>query len=232
MSEMQHVLSVDMEAAAERWPDRILEQFEALSDGEEAVLVLDRDPRPLLEVLQSGHAGRYDWSVLEEGPGLWRILVTRHPASDPKAGSAAAYLGWDHDRLDALLSAHAGALASGRMAEAVLRFSEFSTGLRHHIRMEEEVLFPAFERSVGEAGCGPTAVMRLEHRLIESLLERMEAGLSDPAGPTAAIETLRQELLLVLADHNAKEERIVYPLTDLHHPGAERRDLIRRMQAV
>ena len=217
---------------ADGWPDRILEQFEALSDGEESVLILDRDPRPLLEVLQSERAGRYDWSVLEEGPGLWRILITRHPASDPKAGSTAAYLEWDHDRLDALLSAHAEALASGKMAEAVQRFSEFRTGLRHHIRMEEEVLFPAFERSVGDAECGPTAVMRLEHRLIESLLERIAAGLADPAGPTASIEALRRELLLVLADHNAKEEHIVYPLTDLHHPGTERQALIRRMQAV
>ena len=232
MSDMRRVTIDERGTEPERRPERVLEQFEALPEGGEMLVILDQDPQPILERLQDRQAGGYDWSILEEGTGRWRILVNRHAASDPKALSAAAYLGWDHDRLDSLLATHAEDLRSGRMDEAAQRFREFSAGLRHHIRMEEEVLFPAFEKAVPDGGCGPTTVMRREHRMIEAQLDRMAAALGDPGAGLAEMESLRGDLLELLGEHNAKEEHIVYPLTDLHHPGAERQALIRRMQSV
>ena len=216
----------------ERRPALVLEQFKLLPEGGELVLILGRERLQVLERLQSEQAGKYEWSILEEGPEGSSVLLTRHAASDRRAVSPAACMEWDHDRLDSLLAAHGEALASGRMDEAAQRFREFSAGLRHHIRMEEEVLFPAFERRVHSGECGPTGVMRHEHRIIESLLDRMAAVLGWPIPGVAELESLRGDLLELLGEHNAKEEHIVYPLTDLHHPGPERQDLICRMQAV
>ena len=232
MNETRRVTVDARRIGPERGTAQVMEQFEALPDGGELILILDQDPYRILERLQAEQAGRYDWSILEEGTGTWCVLVTRHAASDSKALSPAAYLEWDHDRLDSLLAAHAEALRSGRMDEAWQRFREFSAGLRHHIRMEEEVLFPAFEKAMQDGGCGPTTVMRQEHRMIEALLDRMAAAMADPGAGLAPRELLRRDLLELLGEHNAKEEHIVYPLTDLHHPGSERQELIRRMQAV
>ena len=232
MSETQRVVVDVREIAPAGRHARIFEAFESLPDGGEMVLVVDHDPKPLLYQLQAERASCYDWSVLEEGPEVWRILIARHSASDLKARSASAYLGWDHDRLEALLAGCDAALAAGRVEDAVHRFAEFRTGLKRHIRMEEEVLFPAFERATGAGEQGPTAVMRQEHRIIEGILDRMVASLADPRGSADERETLRRELLNVLGEHNAKEEHIVYPLTDRHHVAADRESLIRKMQAV
>jgi len=232
VSETQRIVVDVREVAPAQRHARILQTFESLPEGGEMVLVVDHDPKPLLYQFQAERAGCYDWSALEEGPNVWRILIARHPASDLKARSAAAYLAWDHDRLDALLAGYHDALIAGRVAEAAPRFAEFSTGLRRHIRMEEKVLFPAFERATEAGEQGPTAVMRQEHRIIEGILERMAASLVDPRGSGEVRESLRCELLHVLGEHNAKEEHIVYPLTDRHHVAADRESLIRKMQAI
>jgi uncharacterized protein (DUF2249 family) len=150
---------------------RIFQTFESLAEEDEMLLVVDHDPKPLLYQFQAERGGCYDWSALEEGPLVWRILIARRGASDRHAKSAASYLGWDHDRLEALLCEHVEAFTAGRLEEARQRFAEFRTGLKRHIRMEEQVLFPAFDRATGMEG--PTAVMRQEHRTIEGTLDRM-----------------------------------------------------------
>jgi regulator of cell morphogenesis and NO signaling len=211
---------------------RIFLAFEQLSEGGEMVLVTDHDPKPLLYQFQAERPGGYDWSVLEEGPEVWRVLIARHSTTDRKGHSASAYLGWDHDRLDALFVGYRGSLEAGRGEEARHFFSEFRTGLLRHIRMEEEVLFPAFEESTRLGPQGPTVVMRQEHREIQRLLSELARGLSNPKEEVEELERLNRELLHLLGEHNAKEEHVVYPLTDRHHPAADRDALIRKMQAV
>jgi iron-sulfur cluster repair protein YtfE (RIC family) len=57
-------------------------------------------------------------------------------------------------------------LAAGDLPRASRRFSEFRTGLEHHIAAEEEVLFPVFKALTGATGGGPIQV-RLEHPAID-----------------------------------------------------------------
>jgi uncharacterized protein (DUF2249 family)/hemerythrin superfamily protein len=209
----------------------VFRTFDALAPGSGFVLVNDHDPRPLLYTFQHERGDRFEWSVLEAGPEVWRILIHRRAESETPR-SVSGYLAWDHDRLDALLASARTDLQAGEADGARRAFGEFRTGLLRHIRIEEAVLFPAFERSTGMGEGGPTSVMRMEHRRIEGVLEEMRQLFDTPEPGVAPFERLRADLLAVLADHNLKEEHIVYPMTDRSHPAAQIGALIREMQAV
>jgi iron-sulfur cluster repair protein YtfE (RIC family) len=139
-------------------------------------------------------------------------------------------LSWDHDRLDDLESRSFKARERGDFAEAKALYAVFAFGLRRHIRFEEELLFPEFEKKAGfPAEMGPTAVMRDEHLEILDCLNRIEQAIGDGA---ASLESLRHGLHLVLGNHNLKEENIVYPMTDQALGGQDTDALVARIQAV
>jgi hemerythrin-like domain-containing protein len=122
-----------------------------------------------------------------------------------------AFLGGDHDDLDRLFDDFR-ATPPAAAARRLELFGRFSADLRHHIAVEERLLFPAF-------GEGDPAHRRVvdqmldEHRRIEGVLERIQVQLGATAPSTEALET---ELLNVLWTHNAREEEAVYPWFDSH----------------
>src|SRR5262245_5993745 len=136
------------------------------------------------------------------------------------------YLSWDHDRLDAILASTAQEVDESRMADAAKTYEEFDQGLRRHIRIEEELLFPLFEARTGVSS-GPTVVMRAEHREIEKAIGLMRDALArqDAPGFLDALRFLRS----VLLDHNAKEEHVLYPTTDRLLSPVERAALVGRI---
>lgn len=206
----------------------IFDTFRSLAPDGAFVLVNDHDPRPLLYQFQFEHAGKFDWSVLEAGPEKFRVEIRRREGGPRGVGE---YLGWDHRRLDGIFAAVEGQVATAHFSEAGVRFAEFSCGLNRHIRMEEEILFPAFERATGMCGGGPTTVMRAEHVEIKRLLEEISIAIRNAAPErfTPAAQSLRS----VLGEHNMKEEQILYPMSDQTAGGdREREDLVRRMQAT
>jgi uncharacterized protein (DUF2249 family) len=204
--------------AAERHP-HVFAAFDALVPGGGMELVSDHDPQPLLHSFQRTHAGRYDWSYLERGPRLFRIAIARRTPDRERQLTVEALLGGDHDRLDAILAEVRGLAQRAAWAEAAARFNAFRVGLQGHIRAEDQLLFPAFERLAGMGPqAGPTAVMRAEHREIEACLEAIATALA--AGTPPDLEGL----LAVLVDHNEKEEMVIYPTVDrlLAGPDLER----------
>lgn len=211
---------------------RIFGTFDSMSGGSDFVLISDHDPKPLLYQFQAERAGKFDWSPLEEGPEVWRIRIHRRAVAESPAREVSEYMAWDHDRLDALLAEACDALAGGKVDGARCIFGEFRTGLLRHIRMEEEILFPAFDRAAGMGEGGPTAVMRMEHREIQRILEAMGLHLAGSEITPAGFGALQQSLLGVLGPHNAKEEHIIYPLTDRHNLPADRDGIVRKMQTV
>ena len=140
--------------------------------------------------------------------------------------SVATVLSLDHDRLDSLFDAMRHASADGRLSDATSLFAQFRVGLERHIRIEEELVFPEFERLARmPAKSGPTAVMRNEHREIERLLGAVAERLAQ--GRDASVEAA--ELVRVLGAHNVKEESVLYPMTD-NLAGPERaRELVLKM---
>lgn len=190
----------------------VLARFDTLAPGEALRVITDHEPRPLLRHLRRERQGLFEWTPLETGPGLWRTELVRRAANLGELRCVTEALAWDHDRLDALLGRVFEERARSSYEKARELWPSFEFGLRRHIRFEEQVLFPVFEKRTGlPEDAGPTGVMRAEHRAIEMLLE----GIRGTVGvPGAAAETLRAELLRVLGEHNEKEEQVLYPGTD------------------
>jgi iron-sulfur cluster repair protein YtfE (RIC family) len=116
----------------------------------------------------------------------------------------------DHDRLDALFTEYRQLkrVDPDRAREC---FKEFTFGLQRHIVWEEQILFPLFERKTGMVDCGPTAVMRAEHRQIGARLEAIHQKVRSRDPETEAEE---QALVDLLTAHNQKEEGVLYPMLD------------------
>jgi regulator of cell morphogenesis and NO signaling len=107
------------------------------------------------------------------------------------------------------------------------------TELYAHARREDDALFPAVERVLGEEA-GPTPVMREEHRAIHAEAERFRATLRELAdvqhpaiveagerlrtlaargADAAALGETARTLIALLDDHFAKEEQVLFPMT-------------------
>ena len=163
-----------------------------------------------------------------------RQAVPRGLSDEPRPAETARdfegvsdYLSWDHARLKGLLEAVIDDVAAGRFAAALDRYTSYHEGLRRHIRIEEELVFPLFEARTG-INSGPTEVMRSEHREIERgaaiMAEALEAA--DPD----RFEEGQRFLDATLPQHNAKEQHILYPTTDRLLTDSERRSLTERLQ--
>lgn len=111
---------------------------------------------------------------------------------------------------DAFARAEASA-QSGDWAKARGDFDAFAKAIAAHFATEEETLFPAFEDRTGMRQ-GPTQVMRLEHGQMRELLGEMTTALDakDAGGFGGAAETL----LVLMQQHNLKEEHMLYPMCD------------------
>jgi hemerythrin-like domain-containing protein len=91
-------------------------------------------------------------------------------------------------------------------------WQKFETGLRRHMAMEEEVMFPAFEAAAQMGGDGPTAVMRTEHKQMRGLLEQIGAAME--SGDAEKAMDIGDTLLMLVQQHSIKEEGTLYPMAE------------------
>ena len=94
--------------------------------------------------------------------------------------------------------------------------------------MEETVLFPTFEEISGMRQ-GPTQVMRMEHQQMRNLLASMSEAVSN--GDPEEILEVGETMMILMQQHNVKDEKILYPTAD-QHLASYREELIERMDAV
>ncbi|MBI4024516.1 MAG: hemerythrin domain-containing protein [Verrucomicrobia bacterium] len=140
----------------------------------------------------------------------------------------AQWYGHDHDRLDELFQQFRASKETD-FPRAGESFRQFRKGLEQHIAWEEGILFPLFEEKTGLHGCGPTEVMRQEHREIKRLLEQIGGKIERN---DAATDADGAALLQTLGAHNEKEENILYPAIDELLGDAEHQDVYGRMETV
>ncbi len=134
----------------------------------------------------------------------------------------------DHQRCDELYAAAEALVSQGNWGDGGSRFDDFRGAMEHHFTMEEAVLFPDFEQRSGQS-MGPTQVMRMEHIQMRELFEDMRVCIERQARDDFL--GLSETLLVIMQQHNAKEEQILYRMADqLLGDGAA--DLIERMAAV
>ena len=116
-----------------------------------------------------------------------------------------------HKHCDELFADAEEACAGNDWTAGGPAFALLNDQLEIHFGSEEEILFPAFETATGMTS-GPTEVMRGEHRQMRDLLAQMQGALVSRDGETfsGAAETL----LILMQQHNMKEENILYPMCD------------------
>lgn len=121
--------------------------------------------------------------------------------------SISALLEDEHHEIDDGIEAFLEGLARGELL--LPQLTRAGAALRRHIYLEEEFLFPPL-RAAGMLA--PVLVMLREHGEIWQTLDAID-GLDGAADPDGLRERCR-ELLDRLAEHNAKEEPIIYPRGD------------------
>ena len=119
----------------------------------------------------------------------------------------------DHRHCDDLFAEAEQAIGKNNFEAARAAFDQFHSAMLAHFDTEEKTLFPTFEAKTGMT-MGPTQVMRMEHAQIRSLM-------------VAAVDALKSEnlddylgqaetLLIMMQQHNMKEENMLYPMCDQH----------------
>ena len=220
---------VDITAASTA-PADVLSAFDAILPSEAILLRTVTRPDGALRTLRAERAGMFEWTPLVEGPGHWEVEVHRRDARPGALRGVREALSWDHARLDGLEQAASEAWKAAQVRSASRFHLRFAFGLQRHIRFEESVLFPAFDRTTGmDADRGPTAVMRLEHRMIEERLAEIREAAARCVPPA---ERSRADLLALLEMHDTKEENILYPMLDRSLEPREADALVYLFQAM
>jgi iron-sulfur cluster repair protein YtfE (RIC family) len=119
----------------------------------------------------------------------------------------------DHRQCDALFVAVEHSLAAAAWGEADAAYARLRAAMRLHFDAEEAVLFPAFEAHTGMR-MGPTQVMRNEHAQMSELLDAAGAALEQRDAEEYAGNA--ETLLIMMQQHNMKEENVLYPMSDQH----------------
>jgi len=116
-----------------------------------------------------------------------------------------------HKHCDDLFVAAEDAVQRADWAAAAPSFERFHDQMKAHFEVEENMLFPAFEAATGMSA-GPTEMMRYEHEQMRSLLAQLAAACAarDGEGYAGVAETL----LMLMQQHNMKEENMLYPMCD------------------
>ena len=87
----------------------------------------------------------------------------------------------------------------------------FAEELLAHFAVEEASLFPAFEQATGMTA-GPTRMMRIEHEQMRELVaELLDAA---QAEDQERFLDVSDTLLVLMEQHNLKEENVLYPMCD------------------
>lgn len=116
-----------------------------------------------------------------------------------------------HKHCDELFATAEEACTKGDWAAGETAFTLLADQLETHFSSEEQLLFPAFEAATGMTS-GPTEIMRGEHRQMRDLLAQMKAALACRDGD--AFGGGAETLLILMQQHNMKEENILYPMCD------------------
>ncbi len=209
--------TLELDPAADDAPQRLLQALDALAPGDALTLYTTGAPRPLAKYLAEQAWGRFDWQPLTAGDGDWRTVVRKR--ADPGPQRVSAFMTADHRRCDALYVEAENAANAGNAKRAQSLFRFFETAMARHFAMEEQGLFPDLERRMGFPGQGPTSVMREEHTQMRGVIAAMEQALAE--GDTEGFLDGGETLLILMEQHNMKEEEMLYAMMDEAFAGEE-----------
>lgn len=122
----------------------------------------------------------------------------------------------DHRACDHAFARAETLAAKGDWEAAAQALAEFAAALEAHFEAEEQQLFPRFEAVTGMT-VGPTQVMRGEHADMRAVLAAMQDAMARRDAEDFGGEA--ETLIVLLQQHNMKEEGILYPMCDARLAG-------------
>ena len=123
-----------------------------------------------------------------------------------------------HRECDELFIEVETAVAKSNWSLALTKWQSFVVELIKHFSQEEEVLFPMFEEATGMVA-GPTQVMRMEHQQMRVLVQDLDNALA--AKEKDEYLGLSETLMVMMQQHNMKEEMMLYPMMAQHLTDSE-----------
>ncbi len=140
--------------------------------------------------------------------------------------SISEFMSKDHKACDLLFAEAENAASEENWDSANQALTAFVRAMSRHFGVEELELFPAFEQATGMQG-GPTQMMRMEHVQMRELFAEMQYALEQKNSDDylGAAETL----LILMQQHNVKEEQILYGMID-RLPSASDSDWLQKFQ--
>ena len=139
------------------------------------------------------------------------------------------YMKHEHRECDTLFAKAENAIASANWEEANETFLTFANETLRHFKKEEEALFPAFENATGMTQ-GPTQVMRYEHEQVRGLIGNMAQAI-EKSDKDAAL-SLAESMMILLQQHNMKEEQMLYAMCDRQLPSELKETTLETMKKV
>ena len=133
----------------------------------------------------------------------------------------------DHRRCDEIF-AEMENRANNSLSDAKSITQEFIQETEKHFQMEERVMFVEFETKTGMTQ-GPTAMMRQEHTQIRGLMAQLLDAIE--ADDKNKFFGLTETLMILLQQHNMKEEQMLYPMAQ-QHLSAESQRIVAMMDSL
>jgi iron-sulfur cluster repair protein YtfE (RIC family) len=128
------------------------------------------------------------------------------------------YMTAKHRECDEFFTEAEAAVAKKNWPLALTKWQSFASELTEHLSQEEEVLFPQFEQATGMTA-GPTQVMRMEHQQMRALVQSLDNALA--AQEKDEYLGLSETLMVMMQQHNMKEEMMLYPMMAKHISDSE-----------
>lgn len=123
------------------------------------------------------------------------------------------YMTSKHRECDEFFSEAEAAVADKNWSLALDKWQLFASELTEHLAQEEDTLFPQFEKATGMTA-GPTQVMRMEHQQMRALVQSLDNALA--AKDKDEYLGLSETLMVMMQQHNMKEEMMLYPMMAQH----------------
>jgi len=141
----------------------------------------------------------------------------------------AQYLTPEHRECDNIFARAESAVASGDFELGKEEFLKFADETLLHFKKEEDELFPAFEAATGSAQ-GPTMVMIHEHEQVRGLMGKMAQAIENQ--DKDAYLSLAESMMILLQQHNMKEEQMLYGMSDAIFDASKQDELVNKMDEV
>ena len=135
----------------------------------------------------------------------------------------------EHRECDTLFAKAEEAIALKEWQVANERFLAFANATLKHFKEEDEELFPAFEAQTGSSE-GPTMVMRHEHEQVRGLIGKMAESLEKE--DRDACLSLAESMMILLQQHNMKEEQMLYAMCDRTLPPELKEETLEKIKRV